>query len=345
MPRTAGRRPRLADIAQRAGVSLATVDRVLNRRPGVRPLTASRVLKVAAALDCLPDPAILAAGLRPLRIAFVLPAGSNRYLHLLGRLVGAARERAGRLALRPRLEPVAGFRPELLARHLRAVARDADAIAFMALEDPLVTEAVNDLAARGIPCVTLISDLPGSARAAYLGLDNRAAGRAAAWLIGRFLPPGPAEVAMIAGSLAYRAHQERAEAFPALFAEAFPAITVLPPRLGHDEAAENYRQARALLALHSKLGAIYNMGGGAEGIARALREAGRERDVVLIAHGLTADTSALLEDGTADAVITQNPHATINDCLAVFDNLRAGRPALAGIEAPRTEIVLAETLP
>src|SRR3546814_14770267 len=83
----------------------------------------------------------------------------------------------------------------------------------MALEHPKVREAVAELADQGIPSVTLVSDLSHSRRSAYVGLDNRAAGRTAALLIGRFLGPARrgAKVAMLAGSLSYRAHEEREE--------------------------------------------------------------------------------------------------------------------------------------
>ncbi|KAG0772001.1 hypothetical protein G6F21_014612 [Rhizopus arrhizus] len=46
---------RLADVAARAGVSTATADRVLNRRPGVRANTAQKVFKAAIELDYLPE--------------------------------------------------------------------------------------------------------------------------------------------------------------------------------------------------------------------------------------------------------------------------------------------------
>jgi len=39
-----GRRPTIADLAEAAGVSVATVDRVLNARHPVREATAERVL-------------------------------------------------------------------------------------------------------------------------------------------------------------------------------------------------------------------------------------------------------------------------------------------------------------
>ena len=53
----------------------------------------------------------------------------------------------------------------------------------MALEHPAVREAVNALAAAGVPTVTLISDIANARRAAYVGLDNRSAGRTAGYLM------------------------------------------------------------------------------------------------------------------------------------------------------------------
>ena len=50
------------------------------------------------------------------------------------------------------------------------------------------------LAAAGIPVVTLVTDLPASGRLAYVGIDNRAAGATAAYLIGQWLGDRPGNV-------------------------------------------------------------------------------------------------------------------------------------------------------
>lgn len=341
--------PRIADVAARAGVSTATVDRVVNGREGVRPATAQRVLRAAAELDYSVDPALAAtAPSRPMRLAFLLPAGTNRYLSHLGRLIGTSGDLFASFRMQARVEFVDGFKPELLARHLRKTAREVDGIALMALEHPAVREAVDGLVERGVPAVTLISDVANSRRAAYIGLDNRAAGRTAAFLIARFVGrrsgPGP-KLALIAGSRSYRAHEEREMGFLS-FVEQFPAgIEVLGLREGHDDVARNYRQAKMLLAQHPDVAGLYNIGGAPEGIARALKEAGRDQDVVFVGHGLTPETRPLLIDGTMDAVITQNPHGMIVDCATVFANLRDGRVPTQGLERPRSEIVLRENLP
>ena len=336
---------RITDIARLSGASSATVDRVLNQRPGVRAVTVQRVLKAAHELGYVLDAALPANALRPLKLAFLLPAGTNRFLSLLGRHIAAAQDQLASFNMRARVDYIESFKPELLAHQLRQVARDVDGIAFMAIEHPAVREAVNGLAERGIPTVTLISDVANSSRVAYVGLDNRAAGRTAGYLVARFIGPRPAKVAMIAGSLSYRAHEEREMGFLHVFQELFPAIEVVGLREGHDDEAKNYRQTKSLLARHPDLAGIYNIGGGPEGIARALRETGRQHEVAFVGHGLTPDTRALLLDGTMDAVITQHPQAALMSCVSIFANLRAGRPATDGMSGPSIEIILRENLP
>jgi LacI family transcriptional regulator len=340
------RHARLADVARLAGVSTASADRVLHGRPGVRPITVQRVLQAATTLNYLPETALPpSVPIKPMRLRFLLPAGTNTYLRALGRLIADARDTFAASGAVAQVDTIRSFNPELLARHLLRHGLDADGIAFMALEHPSVREAVNRLADRGVPTVTLISDIANTRRAAYVGLDNRSAGRTAGYLMARFIGARPAKVAMIAASLSYRAHEEREMGFLHVFAEMAPTIEVVGLREGHDDESRNYRQARMLLSQYRDLAGIYNIGGGAEGIARALKEARRERSVIFIGHGLTPDTRALLIDGTMDAVITQNPQVAMLDCLAIFANLRAGRDPMHGMKLARSEILFRENLP
>ena len=47
---------------------------------------------------------------------------------------------------------------------------------------------------RGIPVVTLVTDVANCRRAAYVGMDNRAAGETAAYLIGEWLGGARAKI-------------------------------------------------------------------------------------------------------------------------------------------------------
>jgi LacI family transcriptional regulator len=340
----------MEEVAQRAEVSLATVDRVLHGRTGVRASTVQRVMRAAADLGYVAQAQAWAAmAPKPLRLAFLIPEGSNRFLRMLGDLIGYSHEHWAPFNVRCHAEYIESFNPEVLARQLLKNGRKCDGIAFMALEHPLVREAVASLAEQGVPTVTLISDLSNSGRAAYVGLDNRAAGRTAAYLIARFMGPAArgrsAKVAMIAGSLSYRAHEEREAGFLHLFEEQYPGVHVVGAREGQDDEDKNYRQARALLEQHGDLAGIYNIGGGAAGIGRAIKEAGSARKPVFIGHGLTPDTRALLIDGTLDAVITQNPQSAVMNCVRIFANLRDGREPTIGVEQARSQVIFRENLP
>jgi LacI family transcriptional regulator len=338
-------RPRARDIARAAGVSTATVDRVLNRRLGVRAATAQRVVEAAAALDYLPRAALYEAlRPKPMRLAFLLPTGTNRDLRMLGEHISSSDDRLSAFNITSHCHFFEGFNPEALARSLRHHARRADGIAFMALDHPLVREAVTDIVARGIPVLTMVSDISDTPRIAYAGLDNRAAGRTAALLIGRFVGERNGKVALIAGSRSYRAHEERETGFLGLVEKAFPALTVVGLREGHDDAAQNYRQTRALLARHPDIVGIYNIGGASDGIARALREANRGSTVAFIGHGLTPDTRAALLDGTMDVAITQDHQMLVLNCVRIFTNLRDGRAAMAGIEPVQISLFVRENL-
>lgn len=340
------RRARATDVARAAGVSTATVDRVLNRRPGVRDVTVQRVLEAAARLAYLPEDGPFAAlAAKPLRLTFLLPAGTNRYLRMLGETVGYMEDQLAPLNVRCRAYTIEGFDPRVLAERLLHHGRRSDGVALMPLEHPLVREAVHTLAEEGVPVVTLVSDLSNSRRAGYVGLDNRAAGRTAALLLGRFIGARAATVGLIAGSRSYRGHEEREMGFLSLVEEMFPQLQVAGLREGQDDAATNERQTLALLEQHPQLAGIYNIGGASDGVARALKLAGREQKVVFIGHGLTPDTRALLIDGTLDAVITQSPQSVVGNAVRIFANLRDGRDALAGVETLRLSIVLRENLP
>ena len=123
------------------------------------------------------------------------------------------------------------------------------------------------------------------------------------------------------------------------------SLKVVGAREGRDDADTNYRLARGLLEQHPDLVGLYKIGGGADGVARAIREGRRDTRMVFVAHGLTPDTRALLIDGTLDAVINQHPHTMLLNCVRIFTNLRESRSATSGVEPVRISIMLRENLP
>ena len=344
MPKTSG--PVLADIAERARVSPATVDRVINRRPGVRELTAKRVLQAAADLGYMPqNDVITTLRPRPMRLVFLLPAGTNPYLKLLAETVKHFAAGPADPNATVRCFFIDSFNPKFLTEALRRYGDKVDGVAFMAIDHPLVREAVATLRAKGKHVVTLISDVPNSGRTAYVGLDNRAVGRTAAHILGRLSKIDSGKVALIAASRTYRAHEEREMGFLGLMEQAFPGLTVVGLREGHDDRDENYRHTLKLIDEYPDLVGIYNVGGSSDGIARALRERGREHDVLFIGHGLTPDTRGYLVEDLMDVVITQSPDAILRNTMQIFANVHVNLDPFTGVPRLPMEVVFKENLP
>lgn len=339
-------RTTLEDVARQAGVSLATVDRVLNRRPGVHAQTVERVQAAVTHLKYRPDrlAARLARG-RVHRFAFILPVGENAFMQILAKEVLAAAERFAEERVLISVVHVDVFDGEVLAAALEKLSGSVDGVAVVALDHPSVREAINDLTDSGVTVVTLVSDVPRASRAHYVGIDNSAAGRTAASLLGRFLGATSGKVGLIAGSVALRDHIERQLGFEQVMSRDFPGLTVLPVREGRDEDERAESLCRALLGEHPDLVGIYNIGAGTAGVVAALEDLGRARDVVLVAHDLTTFNRRHLIRGTIDAIINQDAGHEARSAARLLLAEREGIPIHEGQERIRIDIFVRENVP
>jgi LacI family transcriptional regulator len=339
-------RTTLEDVARQAGVSLATVDRVLNRRPGVHAQTVERVHAAVSQLNYRPDrlAARLARG-RVHRFSFVLPTGHNAFMQALEKEVLATAERFAEERVQISITHVDVFDGEVLAAALERLRGTVDGIAVVALDHPSVREAINELTNAGVTVVTLVSDVPRASRAHYVGVDNSAAGRTAASLLGRFLGGAGGKVGLIAGSVALRDHIERQLGFEQVMSRDFPHLAVLPVREGRDEDQRAEALCRALLAENPDLVGIYNIGAGTAGVVAALEDTGRTKDVVLVAHDLTAFNRRHLIRGTIDAIINQDAGHEARSAARLLLAEREGIPIHEGQERIRIDIFVRENVP
>ncbi|SFN80971.1 transcriptional regulator, LacI family [Bradyrhizobium sp. Ghvi] len=336
----------LKDIAREAGVSLATVDRVLHHRPGVRPDTVRRVQEIIARNAFQPHVAAaeLARG-RARRFAFVMPTGANPFMQ---QIEAYLREMSGWLAARRlsvELVNTDVFDPAVLAASLEALSGNYDGIAVVALDHPGVRAAINDLVDAGTKVVTLVSDVPSSRRHHYVGIDNIAAGRTAGALVGRLVGQKSGKIGIIAGSQGLRDHAERIFGFNQVMASEFSHLDVLPLLEGRDDDDRSEQLISRLLGKHPDIIGLYNVGAGTQGVAKALTEAGREKQVVFIAHDLTAMTRRLLLQGALDAAISQNPGHEARAAVRVLLSLARNEPILSEQENIRIDILMRDNLP
>ena len=183
-----GKRATITDLAREAGVSVATVDRVLNRRLPVREDTALRVVAAAESIG------YHATGLLKQRITevkqctfgFLLQKRDDDFYRALGVELQNATKAATYLRGKAIVEFMDELVPSFIAAKIRELGARVDVLAVVAVDHPLVSEAVEEIVAKGKSVFTLLSDLTTPARSGYIGVDARKTGRTA---LKRFLDP------------------------------------------------------------------------------------------------------------------------------------------------------------
>ncbi|MBO3679585.1 LacI family DNA-binding transcriptional regulator [Streptomyces sp. NEAU-YJ-81] len=291
----------IREIARQAGLSEATVDRVLNNRGGVRESTTREVHQAIKDLDR--QRTQVRIGGRTFMIDIVMQAPERFSL-----AVRAALE-AELPALRPAvMRSRFHFREtgpveELIATLDRVAARGgSQGVVLKAPDVPEVTAAVGRLAAVGIPVVTLVTDLPGSARRSYVGIDNRAAGATAAYLLGQGLGDRPGNVLTTISRGFFRGEEEREMGFRSALRNAHPARTLV--EVTDSDGLDATQRDLVLRALRHdpEIRAVYSIGGGNTATIQAFEELGRAYEV-FIAHDLDHDNTRLLRERRLSAVL------------------------------------------
>jgi LacI family transcriptional regulator len=335
----------IEDVAERAGVSVATVDRVLNGRATVRPKNVKQVEAAIRALNYHPDrlAARLARG-REYRFCFVLPRGDNSFMCALDNEIKAHASLLESERVYADILYSDVFDPHALAGSLSGL-HGYDGVAVVALDHPKVREAISQLCEKGVALVTLVSDVPGSARAHFVGIDNSSAGRTAATLLGRYIGVRHGSVGIIAGSLGLRDHTERHFGFAQVMQQEFPNLKLLPVNEGRDLGPRNKEIVGHLLSTTPDMVGLYNLGAGAEGVVDALTEAGCQRDIAYVTHELNPVTRKGLMDGVVDVVIAQDPGHEIRSAMRVLMAKCDRVPFVPAMERIAIDIYVRDNLP
>jgi LacI family transcriptional regulator len=302
------RKVTIGDVARAAGVSVSTVDRVLNGRGGVDQEKEASVLHWARRLGL--DRNLEVRPTRLLRIGILMSEASNLFYKSLHEAVARANRIFQANSIRCFVHHVDVLSPERSAARITSAAAEHDALIVVCPEEPRIAAAVAE-AASAVPVVTLVSDLPRTGRLTYVGMDNRAAGRVAGELMGKFLGPGGGEVVVVSGLHSFIGHEEREMGFRAVLQERFPAcrlVAVVETRERQEKAGALVRE---LFQRHPGIAGVYNVSTGNRAIAEALARLDLGRHVTFITHELTPERRALLKEGVIDAIIDQNPELQI----------------------------------
>jgi LacI family transcriptional regulator len=339
-------RPTVHDIAREAGVSLATVDRVLNARPRVRESSVRLVQAAVEKLGYVRD--VSAANLakrRQYRFAFVIPDSKSQFVETICTALNDASRATGPERITLEIIPAPFDDPNATARILVGLpAAKFDGVAIMCPETPQVRDAVTRLKQAGLAVVAMISDLPSSARDHFVGVDNVAAGRTAGALMGRFLRDRPGKILVVSASLVSRDSIERRFGFDSILADRFSSIEVLPTVESRNDNTRLISIVRQVLASHRDVVGVYSLDNGNAAILDVLRATDTIGHAAIIMHELTPVTRAALEANEVDVVIMQNVGHIVRSSIRVLRAHLDKTEIVESQETIRIEIVMRENL-
>ncbi|MDO5133185.1 MAG: LacI family DNA-binding transcriptional regulator [Eubacteriales bacterium] len=299
-------------IAEKAGVSRGTVDRVLNNRSYVKADVKERILRIAKEMGYVSQREIHLREReeenKPLRLGVLLPSfGFGPQFHegvgagireAQTELQNANVEILVKMCRTDLPEEAAGLLTELREAGIQG-------LSVCLPQDPSIEKALREMKEDNIPIVTFNSDLPDSGRILFVGQDILKSGRLAAQMMSRCIRPGEQVLAAV-GNMKFDGHRQRFLGFSERMAElGFPSEDLFTV-----ETFNDYRTTLSVigeaLENHPALGGIYMANLSVTACAEAVRASGMEKKIHVICHDINDGIRLLLKEGRVDFTIPQD---------------------------------------
>lgn len=308
----------MKDIADLAGVSRGTVDRVLNNRGIVNANTKKKVLEIAKLLNYQPNKAglALAAQKKKFKIGVLLFGVENPFFDEV--MIGLKKKLIelsiyGCTIIEKRI-------PFDLKQQLDAmdefVAEGVHGIILSPYNDSQIQKKIDSLADLDIPCITVNTDIPHSKRIAYVGSDYNKCGQTAAGLLG-LITNGTATVGIITGSHNVLCHEARIFGFLDHLLNKYPKVIVAGIAENNDDEYQSYDAVNNLLTTRPDINALYFTAAGVSGGCQAISTMKR-KDLTVITFDAIPTIKELLQEGLVTATICQQPMEQGCQSLAIL---------------------------
>lgn len=321
------KRATLKDIAEAAGVGVATVDRVLNQRAPVSPATTTLVVNAAEALNYHAT-SLMRRRLEEVapnkRLGFVLQKQGKWFYQAIKEGIDRSCHELRDIQAEADIVFVETLSPTDLASAVEELSDRVDAIGLVSIDHPMVHAAVQVSVQKNVPIFALLTPLTEPSVAGYIGMDGRKAGRTAGWFMSK-LVNGPGEVGILIGSYRYLGQEDREAGFRSYMRENLSNLRLRESLVYLDDSAVAYEAVSEMLKSAPDLKGIYHCGGGARGAITALREA--DRKVAYICHEDSPPALEALRDGTADLVIATPIEQLVQQVTNAMQDQILGRPS------------------
>lgn len=319
----------IQQIAERAGVSRGTVDRALNNRGRIDPKVAKQIKQIADEMGYVPKNRKRSASQKgKIKIGVVTQLARSSFMLEVNRGIRQAAEELEEKGIE--LIVREGFsvdEKEQLGAIDALVREGIQGLAVMPVDCEGIRVKLNWLIEeKKIPVVTFNSDLVGTKRSCYVGMDNQKSGRTAAGLLG-MLTGGTGKVLVITGFFSNHVNNERVDGFVEELKNSYPNLELAGVQGSFDDSEEVDRIITNTILSMPGINGVFVASGGQEGIQRAYEKLKLERRPFTVIYDLTPNNRQALKDDVADFLIDQEAYVQgYQPPLILADILQKGKP-------------------
>lgn len=325
----------IKDVADKAGVCVATASKALNGKGSLKPETVKRIKKAADKLGYTPNRFASALSRHKLKIGVIFPENPVEVMYYIEKGIRDGIAENGEYGAEYIIKKYDIYTKKGFAEMLGELAKTTDGIIAYGVESK--TEA--DIIAEK-PCVLLTSGIKTDKMklCAKVSVNGFVVGKTAA----RFMSVcGAKTAAIIAGSPNTALHTENIGGFECEAAEC--GITVDTIAYCNDKIDTAYEKTIEILKNYPNIGGIFTTSYVAPGICDALKFLKKEKDVCVVGLDLYKETKAALEDESLNAVIFQNQVMQAKTAVAAALEMTANKKSV-GTYTVRPELVLKSNL-
>jgi LacI family transcriptional regulator len=299
------------EIARRANVSIATVDRVLHNRTGVSEKTREKINSIIRDLDYQPN--LLArrlASRKAIRFAILIPRISEETNFWEAPLNGIEQAEAEIKAYGIRIDKYffdQNDKHTFVQQTQQMLKTDLDGVL---LAPSFIEESITftrECQKRHIPYIFIDSDIPNQESLSYIGPDLYQSGYLAGHLINYLFDTGQVLLVNISREIDQDHHLLRKEeGFRSYFQHISSPKQILKIDIRQTDYPSIKGHLSAMLAKHADIKAIFVTNSRVSSVAQYLQEAGTT-DKLLVGFDYLQENIDYLKNGTIDFLICQKP--------------------------------------
>lgn len=296
-------------LAQAAGVSRGTVDRVLHNRGSVKKELELKIKTLAKELGYVPNRAGRAlSGVKDrYKIGILLPSVGNAFFEGVIEGIDAAIREYEELGVDVIVKKVQGYNEQV---HLAAIDElkklNCAALCVATMDTKAVADKLNECQNLGIKIILLNSDVTEVKKICYVGSDYLKAGKTCAGLLALIAKQSPLNILVVTGSNYMCGHRQRIEGFKNELSSLKVDFNICAQIESNDSDIIAQIETSKYLNDHQNINCVYVTGAGVQGVGAAIIATNRQ-DIIGIAFDDIYTTVEMVRAGIFKFVVCQQP--------------------------------------